>query len=174
VPYNWYTFSYQRTCDLHGNEPPSHRPIVQLTPRYLSGLRRNAPGFLSDALLTESDFENNAMSCALLLVEDHPLSRRSLAQALQLAAHTVLEADSGKIAVDLIARQHFDVVISDLRLPGLIDGLDVLRRQKEKSPGTRLILITAFGSAQTQTEVEALGAVYIEKPFSLQELLSAI
>jgi two-component system response regulator PilR (NtrC family) len=114
------------------------------------------------------------MSCNLLLVEDHALSRRSLAQALELAAHTVYEAESGEVAVDLLVRRPFEVVISDLRLPGKINGLDVLRRQKETSPGTRLILITAFGSARTQTEAEALGAVYIEKPFSLNAVLSSI
>lgn len=114
------------------------------------------------------------MSCNLLLVEDHALSRRSLARALELASHIVYEAETGEAAVDLLSSRLFDVVISDLRLPGQINGLDVLRQQKEKSAGTRLILITAFGSAQTQTEAEALGALYIEKPFSLQDVLSRI
>jgi DNA-binding NtrC family response regulator len=114
------------------------------------------------------------MSCNLLLVDDHALSRRSLARALELAAHTVYEAENGEAAVDLLASRPFEVVISDLRLPGKINGLDVLRQQKEKSPRTRLILITAFGSARTQTEAQVLGAVYIEKPFSLQDMLSSI
>lgn len=114
------------------------------------------------------------MSCNVLLVEDHGLSRRSLARALELAAHTVYQADSGEAAVDLLSRRQFEVVISDLRLPGRINGLDILRQQKEKSPGTRLILITAFGSAQTQKEAAALGAVYIEKPFSLENVLSSV
>ena len=114
------------------------------------------------------------MSCNLLLVDDHALSRRSLARALELAAHTVYEADSGEAAVDLLSSGQFEVVISDLRLPGKINGLDVLRQQKEKSPRTRLILITAFGSARTQIEAKTLGAAYIEKPFSLQDVLSSI
>ena len=86
------------------------------------------------------------MSCKLLLVEDHALSRRSLARALELAAHTVYEAESGEAALDLLSSWRFEVVISDLRLPGRINGLDILRQQKEKSPGTRLVLMTAFGS----------------------------
>jgi DNA-binding NtrC family response regulator len=114
------------------------------------------------------------MSCNLLLVEDHALSRRSLARALELADHTVYEAESGEAAVDLLSSRQFEVVISDLRLPGKINGLDILRQKKDNSPRTRLILITAFGSAQTQKEAEALGAVYIEKPFSLQDVLSNI
>jgi two-component system, NtrC family, response regulator AtoC len=118
--------------------------------------------------------EDRQVSCNLLLVEDHPLSRRSLARALELAAHKVYEAASGEAAVDLLSSRQFQVVISDLRLPGKINGLDILRQQKENSPGTRLILITAFGSVETQKETEELGAVYIEKPFSLHDLISRI
>lgn len=114
------------------------------------------------------------MSCSLLLVDDHDLSRRSLARALELAAHTVYEAESGEAAIDLFSNRQFDVVISDLRLPGQINGLDALRQQNNNSPGIRLILITAFGSAQTQTKAEALGAGYIEKPFSLDVVLATL
>src|SRR5690348_11664520 len=114
------------------------------------------------------------MSCNLLLVEDHLPSRRNLALALQLAKHNVFEAETGEDALNLLSTVVFGVVVSDYRLPGMINGLDVLRRQIEKYPQTRLILITAFGSEEVQSEAAALGAVYVEKPFSLTDMLSII
>ena len=114
------------------------------------------------------------MACNLLLVDDHDLSRRSLARALELAAHRVWQAETGEAAAELLSMRQFEVVISDLRLPGHLNGLDVLRKQKEQSPGTRLILITAFGSAQTQQQARELDAIYVEKPFSLGEILAIV
>ena len=64
------------------------------------------------------------MSCTLLLVEDDPLSRRNLSLFLQQSEHTVYQAESGEVALQLMARIDFDVVVSDLRLPGRISGID--------------------------------------------------
>ena len=114
------------------------------------------------------------MSCNVLLVEDHLPSRRNLAFALESAMHTVYEAETGEDALSLLSTIDFGVVVSDYRLPGIANGLDVLRRQKEKSPGARLVLMTAFGSDQVETEAAALGVVYVEKPFSLADVLSIV
>ena len=67
------------------------------------------------------------MACNLLLVEDDALSRRNLTIYLQQSAHNVFQADTGEAALELMSRVNFDVVISDLRLPGRINGIDVLR-----------------------------------------------
>jgi len=114
------------------------------------------------------------MTRTLLLVEDHLASRRNLALALQQAHHTVYQAETGEAALALIPTIDFNVVISDFRLPGMTNGLDVLRQQKKKSPATRLVLVTAFDSREVQREAEDLGASYIEKPFSFADLLSKI
>jgi DNA-binding NtrC family response regulator len=114
------------------------------------------------------------MSCNLLLVEDNPLSRRNLAMFLQQAEFTVHQADNGEAAMELISRVKFEVVISDLRLPGKVNGLDVLKYQNDRGSGKRLILITAFGSEQAQVEAAAAGALYLEKPISLRGLLDTI
>ena len=114
------------------------------------------------------------MSCNLLLVEDNPLSRRNLAMFLQQAEFTVHQADNGEVALELISRVNFEIVISDLRLPGKVNGLDVLKYQKGMDSGKRLILITAFGSEQAQAEAAAVGARYLEKPISLRDLLDTI
>jgi DNA-binding NtrC family response regulator len=114
------------------------------------------------------------MSCNILLVEDERIARRNITIFLQRASHNVHQAETGEAAVDLISRINFNTVISDFRLPGRINGIDVLKHQQEKSQGKRLVLVTGFGSAQVQSEAEALGAVYMEKPLSLTDLLSSI
>lgn len=114
------------------------------------------------------------MSSNVLLVEDNPLSRRNLAMFLQQAEFTVHQVDSGEAAMELMSRIRFDIVISDLRLPGKANGLDVLKYQNNTGSGKRLILITAFGSEQAQIEAAAAGALYLEKPISLRGLLDTI
>ena len=114
------------------------------------------------------------MPCNVLLVEDEPLARRNITHFLRRASHNVYEADSGEAALDLMARVSFDGVISDFRLPGRINGLDVLKHQNAMAPGKRLLLITGFGSDDVKSETEALGAVYMEKPLALSEVLSII
>ena len=114
------------------------------------------------------------MPCNVLLVEDEPLARRNITHILRRASHNVYEAATGEAALDLIARVSFDSVISDLRLPGRINGLDVLKHHNATAPGRRLLLITAFGSDDVRSDAHALGAIYMEKPLSLSELVSII
>ena len=114
------------------------------------------------------------MACNLLLVEDDALSRRNLTIYLQQSAHNVFQADTGEAALELMSRVNFDVVISDLRLPGRINGIDVLRYHSQMLPGKRLVLMTAFGSDKVRVEAEAVGAIYREKPISLDDLLMSV
>jgi DNA-binding NtrC family response regulator len=86
----------------------------------------------------------------------------------------VHQAETGEAAVDLLSQMDFDVVISDLRLPGAMNGLDVLGNFGKVSPEKQKILITAFGSQETQSRARSVGALYIEKPVSLNHLLSEI
>jgi len=58
-----------------------------------------------------------------------------------------------------------------LRMPGMVDGLEVLRVQNEVSPGTKTILVTAYGSNQIKFQAAALGAVCLDKPVKLDDLL---
>jgi DNA-binding NtrC family response regulator len=112
------------------------------------------------------------MSCNILVVDDEPLARRNIARFLERAGHRVREADTGEAAIDLIREHEFKTVISDLRLPGEMNGLDVLKHQNLTDPGKRLILITGFGSDEVQSAAKELGAVYLEKPLSMRGLLS--
>jgi DNA-binding response OmpR family regulator len=110
----------------------------------------------------------------VLLVEDEPLARHSIAAFLERTSYSVHQAENGEVALDLIERVPFDTVIADFQLGGRINGIDVLKRQNDTAPGKRLILITAFGSPDVRSEVTAMGAVYLEKPFLLKDLVSQI
>ena len=115
------------------------------------------------------------MSTRVLLVEDDTLTRRNTAIYLRRAQIEVDEAASGEEAIRLITSiDKYDVLVSDLRMPGLNDGMDVINCQQRVSPGTACILITAFGSAQLQKQAQDLNVTYLEKPISLLDLLSKV
>jgi DNA-binding NtrC family response regulator len=114
------------------------------------------------------------MPCTILLVEDEPNARKNIALYLQRANHNVYQAETGEAALGLISRMGFHAVISDLRLPGRVNGIAVLQHQNETSPGKRLVLITAYGSTDVELQAKAVGAVYMEKPLLLKDLLSTI
>lgn len=115
------------------------------------------------------------MPTRVLLVEDDTVTRRNIATYLRRSQFDVEEASNGEEAVRLItAIDEYDVVVSDLRMPGMANGIDVLTFQQRISPGTACILVTGFGSDQLQRQAQAMGVVYLEKPLSLPDLLSTI
>src|SRR6478672_705348 len=108
---------------------------------------------------------------AILLVDDEPLIRLSMVDALEAVGYDVRAAASGTEGLDVLRQKTFDLVITDLRLPGA-DGLTVLRATKDKSPETEVVMITAHGSVESAVGAMKLGAFdYITKPFQMDELL---
>ena len=106
----------------------------------------------------------------ILLIDDELESCKALSQLLSQVGYSVEISHSGEHALTLLKKQPFDLIISDLVLPG-ISGIDILKHVKEDSPDTCVILIT--GKASTETAVEAMreGALdYITKPFNLDRL----
>ena len=115
------------------------------------------------------------MATRVLLVEDDTVTRRNIAAYLRRSQFDVEEASNGEEAVRLITSiDEYDVVVSDLRMPGMNNGIDVITFQQRVSPRTACILVTAFGSDQIQQQAHAMGVVYLEKPLSLSDLLSTI
>ena len=112
------------------------------------------------------------MACNILVVEDEPLARRNMVAFFERAGHHVFEAETGEAALELLATRDFKTVISDFRLPGELNGIDVLKHQYQMDPGKRLILVTGFGSDEVQSAAKELGAVYLEKPLSMRGLLA--
>ena len=114
------------------------------------------------------------MAYHLLIVDDGDLTRRNLVIFFEQFGDSVHEAATGAAALELISQTNFDVVISDLRLPGSLNGIDVLKHCAKIHPKSRLVLITAFGSDDVRSEADGLGALYYEKPISLETLRAAI
>lgn len=107
----------------------------------------------------------------VLIVDDEPLMRLSMLDALEGVGCEVMAAATGTEGVTVLGTRQFDVVITDLRLPGA-DGLTILKTCKERSPTTEVILITAHASVDTAVGAIKLGAYdYITKPFQMDELL---
>jgi DNA-binding NtrC family response regulator len=107
----------------------------------------------------------------ILIVEDEALKRSILQDELTTAGYSVVTATSPLEAEPALAEACFDVVLTDLRMPGQ-DGLSFLRELKTKRPDQPVIVMTAYGTVDTAVEAMKLGAFdYLQKPFSTEALL---
>jgi two-component system response regulator AtoC len=110
----------------------------------------------------------------ILVVDDEVLMRNFLVEALKRKGLEAVTAENGNKALHLIEEQSFDLVITDMKMPG-ITGLDVLKAVKEISPRTLVIVVTAFGTIENAVEAMQSGAFhYLIKPFSLESLMANI
>lgn len=108
---------------------------------------------------------------SVLIIDDEPLMRLSMVDALAAVGYDVQEASSGDEGLSLLETKPFDVVITDLRLPGA-DGLQIVQACKQKIPSPEVLMITAHGSVDTAVQAMKAGAHdYITKPFAMDELL---
>jgi CheY-like chemotaxis protein len=108
----------------------------------------------------------------LLIVDDEETLTYSLYQTFIKATeiYEVVTAASGDEAAEKLAQQRFDLVLTDIKMPGM-DGLELLMQIKAKYPGTKVIVMTAFGSMEKKEESLAKGAdFYIEKDFDIQDI----
>src|ERR1700733_8257663 len=102
----------------------------------------------------------------ILVADDEPGLREFVSDALELDNHAVVAAKDGREAAKLLDERGFDLVITDLRMPGL-DGMSVLRKVRAELPETEVIVMTAHGTVDTAVEAMKLGAFeYLQKPLS--------
>ena len=110
----------------------------------------------------------------ILLVDDEENLRRVTQLELEDLGFAVSTVAGGQEALDRLARSPFQLVITDLKMPG-ISGMDLLRRIRSEYPDTAVIMITAFGSIEGAVEAMKAGAVdYITKPIDIDELVLLI
>ena len=108
---------------------------------------------------------------SILVVEDDELARLSLTIFLRTRGYAVHEAIDGESAATLLSSSHFDFVISDLHLPGKINGIDILGLTKRSTHTLNAILISGDDSEKAKEKAFSLGAVYMEKPIELKEVV---
>jgi len=123
---------------------------------------------LVEILLKESDVE----SMKILVVDDEAPIRDMIKKGLfQMGGFDVEVAKNGLEAIEKIEKDVFDLVLTDLKMPGM-DGLELLKTIKGTRPEVMVILMTAYGSIETAVEAMKMGANdYITKPIDLNELL---
>ena len=106
----------------------------------------------------------------ILVIDDDDSGREALTVLLRLAGYEVTSAATGKIALDLIGCEQYQVIVSDLFLPDK-SGLDILQNVRKVSPATEVIVVTGYASAQTAVRAMKEGAFdYITKPIDVDEL----
>jgi len=110
----------------------------------------------------------------VLVVDDEGANRYSVCKTLQKVGYQVAEAANGQEALDLLAKQQYDVVLTDIRMPG-IDGVELLRKIKESSPDAIVILMTGYASLSSAVEALRLGAHdYLIKPSTSQDIRQSV
>src|ERR1700687_1433894 len=110
----------------------------------------------------------------LLLVEDESLLRQVIAEQLADRGYHVEQADSGEAALAHLADFAFDVIVTDLRLPG-IDGSAVVDAALERYPDLVAIVVTGYGTVKGAVEAITRGAAdFVSKPFQIDELLHVL
>ncbi|MFQ5603569.1 MAG: sigma-54-dependent transcriptional regulator [bacterium] len=106
----------------------------------------------------------------ILIIDDEPKMCKVLKFALEPDGHKVTTAENAETGLERFNAQPFDLVITDLKMPGK-DGLFVLEKVKKQSPKTEVIMMTAYATAQNAVEAMKKGAYdYIIKPFEMDEL----
>ncbi|MFN8414367.1 MAG: response regulator transcription factor [Anaerolineales bacterium] len=114
------------------------------------------------------------MKSNILVVDDEPVARQSLTDILKLEGYIVNSAPNGQAAVEFVRTHPVDLMIVDLRMPGM-DGLEVVQVVNQVSPDTEVILLTAFGS--TESAVQALRLRihdYLLKPASPAQIIASV
>src|SRR3984885_12260796 len=112
----------------------------------------------------------------ILVVDDEEDVRAFLAKTLERGGHDVTQAADGAAAIRAAHEEPFDVVLTDLHMPGT-DGMTVVRTVRTEQPDVEVIVLTAFGDVATAVEAMKLGAYdYLQKPVSgptaLRELVA--
>jgi two-component system response regulator PilR (NtrC family) len=106
----------------------------------------------------------------ILVVDDEKSLREVMSIMLKRAGYEVTEATDGEQAIGQVNKEIYDLVITDLRMPKA-DGMDVLKAVKSSSPDTVVLVVTAFGTADSAVEAMKHGAYdYLTKPFQVDEV----
>jgi DNA-binding NtrC family response regulator len=110
----------------------------------------------------------------ILVVDDESVIREGLTRILESAEHGVETAKNGHAAIELLQQKEFDLIITDLKMPGM-SGFEVLNAVKVLQPEAPVIMITGFATVETAVEAMKSGTVdYIVKPFTPDQILEKV
>lgn len=110
----------------------------------------------------------------VLIAEDEAGVREFVARALQLAGHQVTTADDGLTALEALDGNSFDLLLTDIVMPGM-DGIALALKVADTWPQTRILLMSGYAAERQRAHnLEALVHRVVAKPFSLREISSAV
>jgi DNA-binding NtrC family response regulator len=110
----------------------------------------------------------------VLLVDDETIFTKNMAKLLKFRGYTVTAVNSGDAAIRELEQNHFDVIVLDLKMPGM-DGITTLKEIQKIGLFTETLILTGHGSIDTALEAMKLGAYdYLTKPCEIDELVSKI
>jgi two-component system NtrC family sensor kinase len=114
------------------------------------------------------------MADPILVVDDEPGIRALWRYELSSKGYDVSEAENGRAALEAMERASYDVVISDVRMPGL-SGIDVLKAVRARAPGTEVIITTGYANLETAVECVRAGAFdLLQKPCQVKDLIASV
>jgi len=127
---------------------------------------------LDGARIVNEDFSE---TYSVLVVDDEAAIRYSVGKTLQRVGYNVREAASGEDALEYMKTQAFDVVLTDIRMPPGLDGIELIRRIKDIDVDTVVVLMTAYPHLSTAVEALRLGAHdYLIKPSSSTDIRASV
>jgi len=120
------------------------------------------------------DIFNRIINMRILLVDDDEWIRDSLSFFFEAEGCNLLTFETAEEGMEAVKQQAYDIVISDYKLPGM-DGLEFLRRVKEKQPNAFEILITAYANREILNEAKIIGVnEIIPKPFTSENVETSL
>jgi len=115
-----------------------------------------------------------ALKEKILVVDDQYGIRILLTEVLQKEGYQSFQAANGFQAIEITQRESPDLVLLDMKIPGM-DGIEILKRLKEIDPAIKVIIMTAYGELDMIQEAKDLGALtHFAKPFDIDEIRQAI
>jgi FixJ family two-component response regulator len=110
----------------------------------------------------------------ILVVDDEPLVAKSCLRALKPKGYEVTTTLSGREGLERALSEHFDLVVTDLKMPDL-DGMELIRELHRKRPELAMVVITGYGTVNSAIEATKMGvSEFIEKPFTPEEIAAAV
>jgi len=108
----------------------------------------------------------SALHKKVLVVDDDPVVGRSFDRVLSERGYAVITAPNGQEALDRMAREDYDMVFTDIRMPGM-DGIDVAAEIKARQPWMPVVIVTGYGTAEAQARAKQVGVTaFLHKPLS--------
>lgn len=111
----------------------------------------------------------------VMVIDDEPGVLESFKMILKIKDYDVTTFPDGPSAISQLQKDKFDIAFVDYKLPGGLDGLEVLKKIKEIDPNVEVIIVTAYATESNHANAITLGALeYLRKPFMMEEIYELV